>query len=184
MGSVSGSVWMKLAFAGMLGALALSAVAQSGGQSEATIDSSATAKGLTRWSAKQIDTEAAQMLAQARNSKGGSESVTLGSYPGHKTMLTVRTRSGGGEMHADWNDIFIVLGGEATEVTGGHLVDAKAGSSGETRGSRVEGGESTAMRPGDVIHIAPDTPHQTLVAPGKTFTYFVIKVAAMPSQQP
>jgi hypothetical protein len=29
---------------------------------------------------------------------------------------------------------------------------------------------------GDVVHIAAGVPHQTLVAPGKQFTYFIIKV--------
>jgi uncharacterized RmlC-like cupin family protein len=33
------------------------------------------------------------------------------------------------------------------------------------------------IRKGDVMHISPGVPHQTMVAPGKTFTYYVIKVA-------
>jgi quercetin dioxygenase-like cupin family protein len=42
----------------------------------------------------------------------------------------------------------------------------------------IEGGERHVMRKGDVVHISPDVPHQTLVASGKTFTYYVIKVEA------
>ncbi len=116
------------------------------------------------------------MLAEAQKSPGGISTVTLEKYPGHFTMLTVRTRSGGAEMHANWSDIFVVLDGDATEMTGGTIVDRKDGSDGETRGTKVDGGTPTPMHKGDVIHILPNVPHQILLAPGKTFTYFVVKV--------
>lgn len=135
-------------------------------------------KAIDRRSAEQIATQAKAMLADAQKSPAGIASVTLEKYPGHFTMLTVRTKSGGAEMHAGWNDIFVVLDGEATEYTGGTIVDAKESSPGETRGSKVEGGTPTPMRKGDVIHISPNTPHQTVLEPGKTFTYYVIKVQA------
>ncbi len=137
-----------------------------------------SAKAIDRRSADQIATQAKAMLADAQKSPSGIASVTLEKYPGHFTMLTVRTKSGGAEMHAGWSDIFVVLDGEATEYTGGTIVDAKENSPGETRGSKVEGGTPTPMRKGDVIHISPNTPHQTVLEPGKTFTYYVIKVQA------
>ena len=133
---------------------------------------------IDRRSAEQIASQAKAMLADAQKSPAGIASVTLEKYPGHFTMLTVRTKSGGAEMHAGWNDIFLVLDGEATEYTGGTIVDAKENSPGETRGSKVEGGTPTPMRKGDVIHISPNVPHQTVLEPGKTFTYYVIKVQA------
>jgi mannose-6-phosphate isomerase-like protein (cupin superfamily) len=137
------------------------------------------APGIDRRSSAAIDAQAATLLAQANNSPGGVASVTLEKYPGHFTMLAVRTKSGGAEMHANWNDIFVVLDGEATEMTGGAIVDARPiSAAGETGGARLEGGIATPMRKGDVIHIDPNTPHQTILAPGKTFTYYVIKVAA------
>ncbi len=101
---------------------------------------------IERRSAEQIAAQARSMLADAGKSASGISSVTLEKYPGHFTMLTVRTRSGGAEMHAVWNDIFVVLDGEATEVTGGTIVDPKESSPGETRGARVEGGTPTPMR--------------------------------------
>ncbi len=134
--------------------------------------------GIDRRSAEQIATQAKAMTGEAQKSAAGIASATLEKYPGHLTMLTVRTKSGGAEMHADWNDIFVVLDGEATVMTGGTIVDGKESSPGETRGTRVEGGTLTPMRKGDVIHISPNTPHQALLAPGKTFTYYVIKVEA------
>jgi mannose-6-phosphate isomerase-like protein (cupin superfamily) len=136
-----------------------------------------TGAAITRRSDQQIMTQAKALLVEARKSPTGIASVTLEKYPGHYTMLTVRTKSGGAEMHATDNDIFFVLDGEASEVTGGTMVDPKEISPGETRGTKVEGGTPTPMRKGDVIHIVPNTPHQTVLAPGKTFTYYIVKVA-------
>lgn len=134
--------------------------------------------GIDRDSESSIAAQASTLKTEAENSPSGLATMTLKKYPGHYTMLTVRTKSGGAEMHADANDIFIVLDGEATEVSGGTIVDPKEVSPGETRGIRIEGGTSTPMRKGDVIHIEPNTPHQTILPPGKTLTYYVVKVTA------
>lgn len=122
----------------------------------------------------EITAKAAELLKIAQ--AGGNGSVTLKKYGDHITMLTVRTKSGGAEQHNAWNDIFVVVDGEATEMIGGTIVDSKESSPGELRGTRVEGGVPHVMRKGDVVHISPGTPHQTMLAPGKTFTYYVIKV--------
>lgn len=145
---------------------------------QAAVPETKTGPGIDRRSHEQLEEQARSMLADALKSPSGIASVTLEKYPGHFTMLTVRTKSGGAEMHGQWNDIFVVLDGEATELIGGTIVDQKSAPGGETRGTRVEGGTPTPMRKGDVIHISPNTPHQTVLAPGKTFTYYVIKVAA------
>ena len=125
-----------------------------------------------------IDKQAREFLEQARNKPDGSVSTTLERYPGHTTMLTARTKPGGAELHQHTNDFFIVLDGEASEVTGGTIEDAKEVSPGEIRGKRVVGGTEHPMHKGDVIHIAPGTPHQTVVPAGKYFLYYVIKVQA------
>ena len=132
--------------------------------------------GIDRDSAAAIEAQSKTLLTQAENSPTGLATITLKKYPGHYTMLTVRSKSGGAEMHANANDIFFVLDGDATEVTGGTIVAPKEISPGETRGDSVEGGVSTPMRKGDIIHIDPNTPHQTILQPGHTFTYYVIKV--------
>lgn len=147
------------------------------GQAPANTASQTAVNGFDQMTKAELDSRAADLLKEAQASPSGSATVTLQKYPGHFTMLTVRTRPGGAELHEHAADIFIVLSGEATEVTGGTIADSKSPSPGEFRGSRVVGGTEHLMRTGDVIHIAPGTPHQTVVAPGKTFTYFVIKVA-------
>ena len=125
-----------------------------------------------------IDREAHQLLEQARQRPDGIASVTLERYPGHFTMLTARTKPGGAELHKNFNDFFIVLDGEATAVTGGTVEGAREVSPGEIRGTRVVGGTEQPMHRGDVVHIAPGVPHQTVVPEGKYFLYYVIKVQA------
>jgi quercetin dioxygenase-like cupin family protein len=44
------------------------------------------------------------------------------------------------------------------------------------RGTGIEGGTKQKLSLGDVIHIQPNTPHQMLIAPGHSITYFVVKV--------
>jgi mannose-6-phosphate isomerase-like protein (cupin superfamily) len=127
--------------------------------------------------AAELTTQSAALLRQAQSSANGLASVTLQKYPGHLTMLTARTKAGGAEQHNHWTDIFIVLDGEARVVVGGTIEDAKQTSPGEIRGTRVVGGTEHIMRKGDVVHISPGLPHQTIVAPGRSFTYYVIKVA-------
>ena len=124
----------------------------------------------------ELRAQSAELLKQAQASPSGIASVTLKKYPRHFTMLTVRTHSGGAELHEHPSDFFLVLDGEATEIEGGTIPDSKTSARGEVRGARVVGGTEHVMHTGDIVHVSPGTPHQTLVAPGKTFTYYVIKV--------
>ena len=123
----------------------------------------------------------AQLLDRAKHlqemaAKGdGSASETLEKYPHHYTMLAFREKSGGGELHQNFADIFVILDGHATVVTGGKIVDEKSVGPGEIRGRSVDGGTRQNVSAGDVVHIPAGTPHQTLVADGHTVTYFVIK---------
>jgi len=128
--------------------------------------------------AREIAKQGSEVLAAARKSASGSSGVKLEAYPGHFTMLTARVKSGGAELHKHFNDILIVVDGEATEVVGGTLTEPQEVSPGEFHGSGIVGGERHVMRKGDIIHISADTPHQTLLSPGATFTYYVIKIEA------
>jgi len=126
------------------------------------------------WSKAQLLERAKHLQEQA--AKGdGSASETLEKYPHHYTMLAFRQKSGGGELHQNFADMFVILDGHATVVTGGSVVDQKTVSEGEIRGKSVEGGTRQEVRAGDVVHIPAGMPHQTLVADGDTVTYFVVK---------
>ena len=127
------------------------------------------------WSTAQL-LERAKHLQELAAKGDGSASETLEKYPHHYTMLAFRQSGGGGELHQNFADIFFILDGHATVVTGGKIVDEKSTGPGEIRGKSVDGGTRQDVKAGDVIHIPASMPHQTLVAPGDTVTYFVVKV--------
>ena len=126
------------------------------------------------WSKAQL-LERAKFLQQQAAKGDGSASETLEKYPHHYTMLAFRQKSGGGELHQNFADMFVILDGHATIVTGGSVVDQKTVSPGEIRGKSVEGGKRQDVTAGDLVHIPAGMPHQTLVADGETVTYFVVK---------
>ena len=132
-----------------------------------------------------LDALAAQgegLLAKAR-SGSGSAGITLANYNGHYTMLTARTKSGGGELHQHYADFLFVIAGEGTELTGGTLLSPKNLPDGEVRGTALEGATPHPLHKGDVIHIPAGTPHQAIEAPGQTITIYVVKVRE-PETQP
>ncbi|HEX5283636.1 MAG TPA: hypothetical protein VFW30_05915 [Bryocella sp.] len=122
--------------------------------------------------------ERGKALVEKARAGSGSAGITLANYKGHYTMLTARTGSGGGELHAHYSDFLIVLDGEGTEMTGGTMVDPKEGPNGETRGKTLEGATPHVLHKGDVIHIPAGTPHQAIEAPGQSIVIYVIKVEA------
>jgi mannose-6-phosphate isomerase-like protein (cupin superfamily) len=91
-------------------------------------------------------------------------------------MLSVRIRSGIAELHEDFADLFFVLDGRATLVTGGTVADPTSIRPGETRGTAVTGGTPQELRAGDVAHVAAGIPHQMLLSGDKTLTCLVVKI--------
>jgi mannose-6-phosphate isomerase-like protein (cupin superfamily) len=130
---------------------------------------------LDHWTPQEL-LERAQHLRQQAAQGGGSASETLEKYPHHYTMLAFRNRNGGGELHENYADLFYILDGQATVLTGGEIADRKTTAPGEVRGSGVTGGSRQDVKAGDVVHIPAGTPHQMLVPEGSTVTYFVVKV--------
>lgn len=120
--------------------------------------------------------EQGKALVEKAKSGSGSAGITLSRYPGHYTMLTARSKSGGAEVHGHFADFLIVVDGEGTELTGGTVVDPKNQPNGEIRGTRLDGATPHVLHKGDIIHIPAGTPHQAIEAPGQTITIFVIKV--------
>jgi mannose-6-phosphate isomerase-like protein (cupin superfamily) len=106
----------------------------------------------------------------------GSASETLKEYPQHSTMLSFRSRDGEAEVHEKFADLFCVLAGKATLVTGGVVTGARTVAPGETRGLSIEGGARQTMRAGDFAHVPAGTPHQMLVKAEDTIACLVMKV--------
>jgi mannose-6-phosphate isomerase-like protein (cupin superfamily) len=118
-----------------------------------------------------------QLMALLQAAKGsGSSGATLGDYKSHAIKLSVRTASGGAEVHAHYDDIFLVTEGRADLITGGSVVNPKTDSDGETKGSRLENGESLIIAKGDVVHIPAGVPHQLILVPGNKYSSIVVKV--------
>jgi mannose-6-phosphate isomerase-like protein (cupin superfamily) len=127
------------------------------------------------WSPAEL-LERAKHLRELAARADGSASETLEKYPHHYTMLAFRTRDGGGELHQTFADLFYIVDGHATLITGGDVVDPKTTAPGELRGASVKGGSRQELKTGDVVHIPAGMPHQMLVANGETVSYFVVKV--------
>lgn len=86
-----------------------------------------------------------------------------------------RVAPGQVEIHAADTDIFYIVEGSATFVTGGKAIDPKSNGPGEQLASKMEGGEAHHLTKGDVIVIPAGIAHQYTTVDG-TFLYFVVKV--------
>lgn len=120
--------------------------------------------------------ERAAYLRKMAKLGDGSASETLKEYPQHVAMLSFRGRSGEVEVHDRFADLFIVLSGAATLVTGGIVIGARTIALGETRGASIEGGTPQTLQQGDIAHIPAGTPHQMLFQGESTITCLVMKV--------
>ena len=125
-----------------------------------------------------VESQLAALVTAAKAS--GSSGTTLGDYRSHAIKLSVRSASGGAEVHAHYDDIFVVTEGKATLVTGGTVVNAKTDSDGETKGSSIQNGRSQTIVQGDIVHIPAGTPHQLTIADGNVFGAIVVKVREGP----
>jgi mannose-6-phosphate isomerase-like protein (cupin superfamily) len=134
---------------------------------------------LDHWSAPVLLERAAYLRKLAKQGDG-SASETLREFPNHCAMLLFRSRDGVAEVHENFADLFYVLEGHATLVTGGVVADAQSAGPGETRGSAVEGGARQQLCAGDVAHVPAGLPHQMLVAGGQAITCLVMKIQQQP----
>ncbi len=123
----------------------------------------------------QLLEKASELNATAQGPDGAASSK-LNEYPNHFTMIALRHKNGGAEVHENYADVFFVIQGSARLLSGGTVQDTKAVSPGEIRGKSVIGGTETTLNQGDVVHIPATVPHQLLLPDGATFIYFVIKV--------
>jgi mannose-6-phosphate isomerase-like protein (cupin superfamily) len=124
--------------------------------------------------AHDLQAQLEQLAPSAKSS--GSSGTTLASYGNLALKLSVRTSSGGAEIHAHYDDLMIVQQGSATLITGGTVLNAKVNSDGETSGTGIQNGKSQAIAVGDVIIIPAGVPHQLLIPPGTLYSAMVAKV--------
>ena len=117
-------------------------------------------------------------LASKMDAKKTPASEALANYGNHSISVIHREVSGEAELHETQADLFVVQTGDATIIVGGTVVDPKTTAPHEVRGLSIKDGERKHLGPGDIMHIAPNTPHQLLLDKGKQFTYAIVKVNA------
>jgi quercetin dioxygenase-like cupin family protein len=79
------------------------------------------------------------------------------------------------EVHDKETDIFYIVDGEATFVTGGKMIGGKQTKADQWLGTDIEGGETHHLAKGDVITIPAGTPHWFKEVP-KSINYYMVKV--------
>jgi len=86
-----------------------------------------------------------------------------------------RSEDGKVELHEKETDVFYIVDGEATIVTGGKMVGGKLTSSGQWLGTDIQGGQVQHLTKGDVMVIPAGVPHWFKEVP-HSVSYFVVKV--------
>jgi quercetin dioxygenase-like cupin family protein len=152
---------MKFVFAIALTGFSIPSVAQSQGKEEI-------------FSSTDLRDQLVQIALQAKAS--GSRGSTLGEYGTHALKLSERTASGGAEIHAHFDDVVLVMEGKKKLIAGGDVIDAHAGSNGETTVSGISNGIVQTIAAGDVAHIPAGMPHQLLIAHGTAYSAFAIEM--------
>jgi mannose-6-phosphate isomerase-like protein (cupin superfamily) len=129
--------------------------------------------GYKYWSAAELKS-LAKPLSNKTNATTSSEN--LGNFGVDHALMIHRQGSGVAELHEKEADVIVVVSGAGTLVVGGTMPGSKTTAPGEERAPNVEGGVRQKMAPGDILHIAPKTPHQVLLDPGTQISYFTLKV--------
>ncbi|HTM03713.1 MAG TPA: cupin domain-containing protein [Vicinamibacterales bacterium] len=117
--------------------------------------------------------------AQSRTTYVDAATVAAGgtfvTAPDHSMQMLKRTAPGQVEVHTRETDIFYVVDGDATIVTGGTMVGGKETQPNQLRGTSIEGGETYHLKKGDAIAIPAGVPHWFKDVP-TSIQYFTVKV--------
>ena len=87
-------------------------------------------------SSEELQQKMRETMTKAAASPAGSAGEKIASYGDHAITIAARTKSGGPEVHEQWTDVIMVMGGQATLVLGGKVVGEVA------LGGRRAGGEA------------------------------------------
>jgi quercetin dioxygenase-like cupin family protein len=94
----------------------------------------------------------------------------------YKVMAGRRGGPGTVEIHAKDTDVFYIIDGTATFITGGTANEVKEKSPGEFGAKDITGGDVHHLAKGDVIVIPNGVPHW-FTETSVPFLYFVVKVS-------
>jgi mannose-6-phosphate isomerase-like protein (cupin superfamily) len=120
----------------------------------------------------------ADKIDRAAPSPGGRGGV-IAQDEGWRVHAAERDAPGAAEMHEGDTDVWYVLAGGATLVTGGTIVDAAITGPGEHRGPSIRGGTELVIAAGDLVSIRPGVPHWVKAVDGR-LRYLTVKVHGRP----
>jgi mannose-6-phosphate isomerase-like protein (cupin superfamily) len=148
--------------------------------------------------AQAMDLTSAELKAMINAYPGGNAEIKSIDAGKHVVDLWLEQRKPGlttpaganGIAHAEITEIYYIVQGTATLVTGGVLIDPKLNENlpktefpgggrfpTPTYGGRFEGGISRQVGPGDVIVVPPGTVHQwASVGPSQMLAYFIARI--------
>jgi len=118
--------------------------------------------------------EMARALA-ADASPPGARFATVARDTDFSVITVERTAAGRAEMHDRDTDVWYVIAGAATIVTGGQLVEPSVTGPGEHRGASIRNGQEQRIAEGDVVTIRRGIPHWVKATEG-TLRYLTVKV--------
>jgi mannose-6-phosphate isomerase-like protein (cupin superfamily) len=121
----------------------------------------------------------AEKIDRAAPSPGGRGGV-IAQDEGWRVHATERDAPRLAERHEGDTDVWYVLAGGGTLVTGGAIVDASMTGPGEQRGPAIRGRTELAIAAGDLISIRPGVPHW-IKAVDRRLRYLTIKVYGRPA---
>jgi mannose-6-phosphate isomerase-like protein (cupin superfamily) len=122
-------------------------------------------------SADQVTYVDAAKVAEAF-AKGGA----LGTGSDHIASVLRRVKPGQVEVHTKETDIFYIVDGTATFVTGGTVVGQKELRANQLTGTDIQSGQTHQLKKGDFITIPAGIPHWFKDVPSSGVTYYMVKV--------
>ena len=87
-----------------------------------------------------------------------------------------RTAVGKAEVHAEFTDVWYVIAGAATLVTGGSVVEGVSTAPGEVQGQSIKDGSRRQIQKGEFAVIPAGTPHWISSINKKEILYIVVKM--------
>lgn len=106
------------------------------------------------------DIQALVAKAKAEHKPGDPNTVeNIMALAPYNVNLEYRTAVGPAAVHEREAELFVVIDGTGTVVTGGKLANGKRVDAANWQGTGVDGGASRAVAKGDIIFVPENTPH-------------------------
>jgi len=134
--------------------------------------------GLDRFGVTFVQGGAARAQIEKVPEADGNALIDYARNQNHAVLLVRRTKAGRAEVHTSLTDVWYVIAGNGTLVTGGKLVDGKIVAPGELRGRANAGSIARRIGKGDIIDIPAGVPHWVSKIDGKELVYLTVKVTS------